>query len=160
MIINIKEKSSICSVDELLYNNFYKKTKIFWETLCDGCNKKTYHIKTSLISKLPKYFIISLQRYNYKSNSKNSATVNFNEELNLKNIIDDNICLDNTEYKLISISNHKGSLNFGHYFAVCKSTDGIWYECNDSNISKISNYILKSNYCKTACVYIYKSNII
>ena len=70
------------------------------------------------ISKLPKILTISIQRYNYRSKSKNNAKVNFNENFDLLEFCQKD-CLngETTSYKLYGISNHSGSLDFGHYYA-------------------------------------------
>lgn len=126
-----------------------------WEILCDGCNKKTYHNKRSSLSLLPRYLMISFQRYNSRMRSKNSASIRFSDKLKLSSFIDEDLCKsNNSEYNLIGISNHSGSMSFGHYFAYCKGKNG-WYECNDSMASKTS-VISSSNSSSTACVFIYE----
>ena len=50
---------------------------------------------------------------------------------------------------MYAVSNHYGSLAFGHYTACCKSSDGGWYDFNDSSVSKItheSEIVSKSAY--------------
>lgn len=43
-------------------------------------------------------------------------------------------------YDLIGISNHSGSMGFGHYIANCLSpTDNKWYVFNDSHVSSDRN---------------------
>ena len=42
-------------------------------------------------------------------------------------------------YLLYSIENHSGTINFGHYYAYIKLNDKVWYEFNDSHVSKIGN---------------------
>ncbi|MFS8159970.1 MAG: hypothetical protein ACMG6E_07125 [Candidatus Roizmanbacteria bacterium] len=41
-------------------------------------------------------------------------------------------------YDLYAVSNHYGSLAFGHYTAYCKN-NGTWYDFNDSSVSECSN---------------------
>jgi hypothetical protein len=44
-------------------------------------------------------------------------------------------------YDLVGVSNHYGSLAFGHYTAYAKNCDsGIWYDYNDSSVSTVSTY--------------------
>ena len=53
-----------------------------------------------------------------------------------------NYCIskkNSLNYKLMGISIHSGSLNGGHYYAVCKNyLNDKWYEYNDSHVSSVS----------------------
>lgn len=41
-------------------------------------------------------------------------------------------------YDLYAVSNHYGSLSFGHYTAYCKNPEnGNWYDFNDSSVSQL-----------------------
>jgi ubiquitin carboxyl-terminal hydrolase 4/11/15 len=43
-------------------------------------------------------------------------------------------------YDLYAVSNHYGSLAFGHYTAYCKNyLTGVWYDYNDSSVSTLDN---------------------
>lgn len=43
-------------------------------------------------------------------------------------------------YDLYAVSNHYGSLAFGHYTAYAKNPEtGIWHDYNDSNVSQLDN---------------------
>ena len=50
-------------------------------------------------------------------------------------------------YDLYAVSNHSGSLNFGHYTAMCKNEiSGKWYEYNDSSVHTCNmNEIVSEN---------------
>ena len=49
-------------------------------------------------------------------------------------------------YDLFAVSNHYGSLNFGHYTATCKNLfDDQWYDFNDSSVSRTSLSQVVSN---------------
>jgi ubiquitin C-terminal hydrolase len=71
-----------------LMEQFFTVEKIKWESPCDKCKKKSYHNKNLKIAKLPDILIISLQRYNYRSNRKNTNSVELLEKINLINYID------------------------------------------------------------------------
>ena len=54
----------------------------------------------------------------------------------------------NTKYKLISVINHSGSINTGHYYTYCIDEDtDKWYKYDDMYVSSISNpnIIVSSN---------------
>ncbi len=43
------------------------------------------------------------------------------------------------KYDLYAVSNHYGSLAFGHYTAYCKNPEtGQWYDFNDSSVTPIT----------------------
>ncbi len=44
----------------------------------------------------------------------------------------------NSQYELISVAVHLGTLNAGHYVAYCKKEDGCWYLMDDERVGKVS----------------------
>ncbi|EGR32981.1 ubiquitin carboxyl-terminal hydrolase family protein, putative [Ichthyophthirius multifiliis] len=50
---------------------------------------------------------------------------------------------ENLIYDLYAVTNHYGSLGFGHYTAYAKN-EGFWYRFDDSNVEKINNSIICS----------------
>ena len=120
-------------IEDLIKNNFNNE-EILFDFPCENpnCKKKTYHLKETKLCHLPKILILSLQRMRKLRNKINSK-VYFNENLNLNNYIDYEICNNqNCQYQLFAIANHKGSIDFGHYFAYIK-INGNWFEFNDNN---------------------------
>ena len=53
------------------------------------------------------------------------------------------------KFKLISIANHDGSLNGGHYYSYVKNLNDKWYRFNDTNVSEMKKDDIVSNsaYC-------------
>lgn len=46
----------------------------------------------------------------------------------------------NLLYDLYAVTNHFGSLSFGHYTATCKNyISGLWYDYNDSSVSEVDS---------------------
>ncbi len=44
------------------------------------------------------------------------------------------------KYDLCAVSNHYGSLAFGHYTAYCRNVEtGKWYDFNDSSVNEIDD---------------------
>ena len=67
---------------------------------------------------------------------KSNKSIEFYDEIDLINFIDKELVLSqNTKYQLFGISNHSGTLDFGHYYSYTKVNDN-WYEFNDSYVSK------------------------
>lgn len=125
---------------------------------CEKCNNKTYHIKRPFICSFPKYLTITFQRYHPRLKTKNTSSIKFStSNIDFSQFTDIDLCTQKGSYDLIGISNHSGSLNFGHYFAYCRDSVGDWYECNDSFVSKancISNQGINSS--NSAYVLIYE----
>jgi len=150
-------RGSNVSLDYLLEKHL-KEDRFQWDSKCESCGKKTMHTKKTKISILPEIIIVSFQRYNYLSNRKNNARITFSEELNITNFVDFE-CISNktqkksdVKYNLYAVSNHSGSLNFGHYYAYCK-VNGSWKEFNDSSVSNLGSI---SNSSETVYVVFYE----
>lgn len=104
-----------CSYTDLL-DDYFKDEVIDWDSKCVKCTKRAKHKKISRISKLPKILVITFQRYNFRTGSKNNIIINFKENITLGKYLEKD-CKIELKYKLTAISNHSGKINFGHYFA-------------------------------------------
>ena len=103
-------------------------------------DSKTYlnAYKRLYLKSLPKYLMINLKRFSFFSSSnKNNTNVIVNEELKIRD----------TTYKLTGIIVQEGNANFGHYYSIIQN-DNKWYLCNDSNVSEVKdiNSITKKGY--------------
>jgi ubiquitin C-terminal hydrolase len=121
-------------IEDMIKTNFNEE-EILFNSPCQNsnCKKKSVHLKKTNLCYLPKILILSLQRMR-KSRNKINTKVSFSETLNLNNFIDSEICNNNYQYQLYAIANHKGTIDFGHYYANIK-IDGNWYEFNDSMVT-------------------------
>ena len=96
---------------------------------------------------LPKILIIVLKRFN-NNRTKIGSLIKFPFELDLSKY-----CVGyrkNTyKYDLMSVANHDGGLNGGHYYAYVKNVNGKWYNFNDTNVSEMNkdNVVSESAYC-------------
>eukprot|EP00210_Caulerpa_lentillifera_P001932 g1857.t1 len=117
------------------------------------CSKCKYHVQATKqlrISRLPKVLILCLKRFNSSTtlNSffrswKNKVNIKIPEEhINLKSVLSSTVDLSpgfKTEYELIGIVDHSGSVNFGHYTARVKNIKNKnWYLMNDENVRRIA----------------------
>ena len=154
------QKNKSISIEELL-NEYFEGESIEFETKCEKCGEKTVHEKQVKISQPPNVLILSLQRINERTGTKNNSQVSFPDELDLGKYIEHECWKENkAKYTLYGIGNHSGSLNFGHYYAYIKINkssldEGKWYEYNDSIVS---SYTYSSNSSSTAYVLFYKKN--
>jgi len=154
------QKNKSISIEELL-NEYFEGESIEFGTKCEKCGKKTVHEKQVKISQPPNVLILSLQRINERTGTKNDCQVSFPDELDLSKYIE-NECwkVNKAKYTLYGIGNHSGSLNFGHYYAYIKIklnsiNEGKWYEYNDSIVSP---HTYSTNSSSTAYVLFYKKN--
>ena len=121
---------------------------------CSKCKKHQISKQKLQIYKSPNYLIIQIKRFNIKKNSTSSST--FNGEKNnayVKYPIEDFDLSeyivgpekDNSKYDLYGVVQHFGSLNGGHYTAICKN-DNIWVSYNDSILDFCENPVTQNAY--------------
>ena len=129
------------SVDLMsLIRNYFEGDEFKWETKCKKCKiKNKMHKKKIFLTILPKILILSIQRFNIINKSKSNKSIKLYEKINLKNFVDEELIenYSNFDYKLFGISNHSGSLNFGHYYAYV-NIQGKWKEFNDSFVTNVN----------------------
>ena len=108
---------------------------------CKICDKKVKAFKNLEINYIPKILIIQLNRFD-KYNNKIEKKIEFPiNNLDLSKYI---LSYENNnkakEFNLFGLINHFGSLNFGHYTAICKnSINNKWYIFNDSVVEEIDD---------------------
>ena len=120
--------------------------------------KKEWHTKEIKISQPPNILILSLQRQNPRTGSKNNSYVDFSDELDMSVYLDHECWNKNdAKYTLYGIGNHSGSINFGHYYAYIKINNS-WYSFNDSSVSLHSKG--ENNSSSEAYILFYKKKSI
>ena len=145
-----KNMSNDIQLDQCLQD--FKQSETLDEDNKWYCNKCQQHVqatKTLEIYRVPKIMIISLKRfktsknrYGYGGNSKVDTLVNFPlEGLDMRPfVLHPEQINSNCVYDCFGISNHFGSVGFGHYTAYCKNPlDGKWYDFDDSQVSPTEN---------------------
>lgn len=114
--------------------------------LCDKCNNNISAIKKIEIWTTPPILVIQFKRFNSLL-QKNNSFINYPlDNFNIK-IITSKYQNINTTYKLISVINHIGNMNGGHYYSYCIDEElKKWYEFNDSEVNEIPiNNIINNN---------------
>ncbi|QKF93826.1 peptidase C19 ubiquitin carboxyl-terminal hydrolase [Fadolivirus algeromassiliense] len=110
---------------------------------CNECKKKVNAVKRMYIWEPPNIMIIQLKRFKNDSwrTTKTSSKVVFPiDNLDIKQHLSDLHPVNNTEYDLWAISEHRGTCNYGHYVAYCKNgINNKWYEFNDDDIVHVPN---------------------
>ena len=153
-----KHRSSISIDIKDLLKDYFECERIKFETKCEKCKKKEWHTKEIKISQPPNILILSLQRQNPRTGSKNNCYVDFSDELDMSIYLDYECWNKNdAKYTLYGIGNHSGSIDFGHYYAYIKINNS-WYEFNDSHVSPYSKR--ENNSSSQAYILFYKKNSI
>ena len=153
----LQKHHSTIDIKDLL-KDYFECERIKFETKCEKCKKKEWHTKEIKISQPPNILILSLQRQNPRTGTKNSSYVKFYDDIDMSEYLDHECWNKNdAKYSLYGIGNHSGSINFGHYYAYIK-INNTWYEFNDSSVSIYSKG--NDNSSSTAYVLFYKKNTI
>ena len=122
-----------------LLKGYCQVETIDFERKCENCNKIEKHQKEIKISSPPEILILSLQRIDPSTQKKNECIVTFPDVLDIKEFIDHECKHDSeTIYNLFSVINHKGNMDYGHYFSYIKFyKKEDWYLFNDSSVKKL-----------------------
>ena len=149
------QKRTNIDIKDLL-KDYFECERIKFETKCEKCKNKEWHTKEIKISQPPNILILSLQRQNPRTGTKNSSYVKFYDEIDMSEYLDHECWNKNdAKYTLYGIGNHTGSIDFGHYYAYIK-INNTWYEFNDSSVSIHSKD--DDNNSSKAYVLFYKKN--
>ena len=112
-----------------------KEEVIQGDWFCSKCNKNRAYKKSTKLWKLPDVLVIIIKRF-INIHLKNDAPISINDYLNFNK----GSILSNKKdvvYNFSSVALHFGSLNGGHYSAICNTPDGdILYD--DRNVIKIN----------------------
>ncbi|KAI9916749.1 hypothetical protein PsorP6_016774 [Peronosclerospora sorghi] len=145
------------SLDEC-FRNFTKPETLDQANLwyCSRCKEHQQARKTMEIWRLPDVLVLSLKRFEYRNEvlrDKLDAFVDFPlENLDMSPYSLEKSSDKDVRYDLFAVSNHYGSMGFGHYTAFAKSwNDGDgerypgWYSFDDSNVTPVMPNQVKSN---------------
>lgn len=102
---------------------------------CEKC-KHNALLKSNKLYYLPKILIVLLKRFDTITH-KITSKISVPETLDISS---HSIYDKATKYNLKSIACHSGSLNSGHYCAVCKHPSGEWCIFDDDAIIPVSSY--------------------
>ena len=133
------------NLDDIL-KSFFSESKIY-ESKCDKCHEEVYS-QTS-IYKLPENLIIFFGRTANEQYINNK--INYTPTLDLDEFLHPNSNSNN--YDLDCVIDHIGSSECGHYTAICKIADKIWYYFSDSFYHE--NY--SNFYSDNAIILLYKA---
>lgn len=141
------------------FRNFIKPETLDQANLwyCASCKEHRQARKTMEIWKLPDVLILSLKRFEYRNEvlrEKLDMFVDFPiDDLDMAPFcLEKQTDHERLHYELFAVSNHYGSMGFGHYTAFAKSwrSGGMerypgWYSFDDSHVSPAMVDQVKSN---------------
>jgi ubiquitin carboxyl-terminal hydrolase 8 len=141
---------------------YFEKEILETKYLDESTNKYISAYKEIKLMKVPKYIIIVLKRYNNdKANlGKSNNNISFPiDDLDLSSYSEGYDKFD-CKLRLVSVGCHKGGLNGGHYFAICrhKHQSGKWYKYDDETVSEFNIMIDKNKLFKDGYLLIYEKN--
>lgn len=141
-ILNLSlTNNSNVTLKECIENNYSIKEVLNNENQykCKKCDILVDATKIQTIHELPKILIIQFKRFGLENGRliKNTCVVEYNEDISIKT----------KKFKLFSVIEHCGTINFGHYTAICRNIfNKEWYLFDDDKILKLNNYFPKQPY--------------
>jgi ubiquitin C-terminal hydrolase len=134
-----------CPTITQMIRKFLKEESIKDEWKCSKCNKNTEYIKTIKLWKIPPVLVFIIKRFSDYS-SKNAKPIDINKTICFKNGSNLSNLDNDVSYLISSIGMHYGSLQGGHYCAMCNTEEDmklrykqekiVFYD--DLNISTVS----------------------
>lgn len=111
------------------------------------------------LMRVPKFLIIVLKRYKTHDSgnlTKSNNTISFPiENLDLSSYSEGYDTIE-CNLKLISIGCHKGGLNGGHYFSICRHKNKKWYKYDDDTVTEFLLDDNKNSLFKDGYILIYE----
>jgi len=120
-----------------IYDCFDKFQKIesLEEVNCETCNEKRNFKRQNNLWRVPKILLISLNRYDMFG-KKINRFIDF-PTTNLQVNIAKKKYHDRISFDLVSVINHYGRLNGGHYTSFTKNKEGRWFEFDDDGVKEM-----------------------
>lgn len=133
-------EGNLCNVSRGL-NQFFTSSNVGGkdQIYCEKCGMKTNATIECQMKHHPEVLTLLLKRFEFDNDSmlyvKSNCCVD----------VPSNLEIESSKYELYAVVNHVGSLRFGHYTATIKSfEDGLWYEFNDTIVSKTTTFLERS----------------
>ena len=139
-------------------SKYFEKEILESKFLDEKTNTYINAYKQMKLMRIPKYLIIVLKRYKSTNGSllKSNNNISFPiEDLDISSYCEGYESME-SELKLISVGCHRGGLNGGHYFAICKHKNGNWYKYDDNEVNIFDIKKNKNNLFKDGYILIYE----
>ncbi|KAL9124780.1 MAG: hypothetical protein Q9217_005923 [Psora testacea] len=105
---------------------------------CTGCNRRSRATQSSRLTTVPEILEIELLRFSQLRPGryiKNSKKVSFDQDLDLTAVSESNATV---RYRLLSVVQHLGSYENGHYRCIAQGPGGHWEDLDDSTVRKVT----------------------
>ncbi|KAF0689993.1 Aste57867_18583 [Aphanomyces stellatus] len=148
----LQVKSDTLSLDEC-FKKFTSPEQLDEDNLwyCSTCKEHRQATKTMQLYKLPEVLVLSLKRFEYR-NEVVRDKLDTMVEFPLEGLDMAPYCLSAADddhsmlYDLYAVTNHFGSMGFGHYTAYAKDqATNLWYTFDDSSVTSVSAASVVSN---------------
>jgi len=98
--------------------------------ICDHCKLSGHCERTTQLKQLPNTLMMTLKRFRHESwfASKLDGHITFDEDLKVNNV----------DYKLHGVVVHKGSLRYGHYISYVRTKANTWQQFDDDDTQDVS----------------------
>lgn len=111
---------------------------------CPQCKKYQEASKRIEIWRLPPVLIIHLKRFKYQGVWRDKITTQVDypiENLNLdRYVVGNDRTAKPNNYQLYAVSNHSGTMDGGHYTAVCRHFEyNKWFKFDDSEVKLVDS---------------------
>jgi ubiquitin carboxyl-terminal hydrolase 8 len=138
MFANVMVSIHETSIEKSLHHHFQEEyvngdENHTWK--CDGCHSAKKSKKTVKLWRNPTILIVTLKRFNERLQKIND-NVDVPQQLDLSQYT---LGKTNKVYNLRAVGFHSGSYHGGHYFAVCKCSDGTWVIKDDDYVQDLKN---------------------
>ena len=132
----------------ILVEVFYGEETLDADNLwkCDGCHNKVRAIKKTKLWTTPPIIVIQLKRFGDTGTTRDGRVIDYPlDNLDVRCVLSEDQIDGNLYplYKLQSVINHTGTINFGHYYSYIKNEENdMWYIFDDHNVRRISTDII------------------
>jgi ubiquitin C-terminal hydrolase len=135
---HFKSKMNVISFKMEICLKLFIKSDPIEEYFCDGCNTKTTADCVNEIAHLPKILVIHIKRF-IDTTTKRNNLIDFPFNLDMEPLVNKNVnIVTNTKYKLCSVINHTGTLQYGHYYTYgYDKVNDCWLKFDDTNVTVI-----------------------
>ena len=140
-------------------SKYFEKEILESKYLDENTNQYLQSCRQIKLMRVPKYLIIVLKRYKNINNGnllKSNNMISFPiDNLDISSYSEGYDTLE-CNLRLISIGCHRGILNGGHYYAICRNKNELWYKCDDQEVEEYSIESNKNNLFRDGYILIYE----
>jgi len=142
-------------------SKYFENERLETKYLDENTNEYINAHKQIRLMKIPKYLTIVLKRYKNDDNGyllKSNSSITFPiENLDMSSYSDGYDQIE-CNLRLISIGCHRGVLDGGHYYAICRHRNNKWYKYDDDDVEEINIQKDKNTLFKDGYILIYEKD--